>query len=62
MTKNADAIRRLFKVAPQHDRTGNLASMPGIYPDYPAPIVSPPTSATSQAAIGSDGLLRTTAA
>ncbi len=39
MTRNVDAIRRLFKVAPQHDRTGNLASMPGIFPDYPAPIV-----------------------
>ncbi|WP_342712554.1 SOS response-associated peptidase family protein [Bradyrhizobium sp. B124] len=39
MTRNVDAIRRLFKVGPQHDRTGNLASMPGIYPDYLAPIV-----------------------
>ena len=39
MTKNVDAIRRLFKVAPQHDRSGNLPPLPGIYPDYPAPIV-----------------------
>jgi putative SOS response-associated peptidase YedK len=33
------AIRRLFNVAPSHDRTGNLTPMPGLYPDYPAPIV-----------------------
>jgi putative SOS response-associated peptidase YedK len=39
MTKNVDAIRRLFKVGPQHDRAGNLPPLPGIYPDYPAPIV-----------------------
>lgn len=39
MTRNVDAIRRLFKVAPQRDHTGNLASMPGLYPDYPSPIV-----------------------
>jgi hypothetical protein len=39
MTRNVDAIRRLFKVDPQHARTGNLPQLPGIYPDYPAPIV-----------------------
>ena len=39
MTKNVDAIRRLFRVGPQHDRTGNMPPLPGIYPDYPAPIV-----------------------
>jgi putative SOS response-associated peptidase YedK len=39
MTTNVEAIRRLFAVDPANDRTGNLASMPGIYPDYPAPIV-----------------------
>jgi putative SOS response-associated peptidase YedK len=37
MTKNVDAIRRLFKAL--NSRVGNLASMPGIFPDYPAPIV-----------------------
>lgn len=37
--KNADAIRRLFGVDPGHDLTGNLPSMSGIFPDYPAPIV-----------------------
>lgn len=39
ITANADAIRRLFGVAPAHDRTGNLPVLPGIFPDYPAPIV-----------------------
>jgi putative SOS response-associated peptidase YedK len=39
MTTNVEAIRRLFEVDPANDRAGNLASMPGIYPDYPAPIV-----------------------
>jgi putative SOS response-associated peptidase YedK len=37
MTKNQDAIRRLFNF--DVDSTGNLQSMPGIFPDYPAPIV-----------------------
>jgi putative SOS response-associated peptidase YedK len=37
MTKNVDAIRRLFDAL--NNRVGNLASMPGIFPDYPAPIV-----------------------
>jgi hypothetical protein len=37
MTKNVDAIRRLFKAL--NSRVGNLPSMPGIFPDYPAPIV-----------------------
>ena len=27
MTRNVDAIRRLFKVDPLHDRTGNLPPM-----------------------------------
>src|SRR6202051_2829973 len=39
MTTNVEAIRRLFQVDPASDRAGNLASMPGIYPDYKAPIV-----------------------
>lgn len=39
MTRNVDAIRRLFGIAADHDRTGNLPSLPGIFPDYPAPIV-----------------------
>ena len=37
MTTNVDAIRRLFNAL--NSRVGNLPSMPGIYPDYPAPVV-----------------------
>ncbi len=37
MTRNQEAIRRLFRV--QVDHTGNLPPMPGIFPDYQAPIV-----------------------
>lgn len=37
MTKNVDAIRRLFGAL--NSRVCNLPSMPGIFPDYPAPIV-----------------------
>jgi putative SOS response-associated peptidase YedK len=37
MTKNVDAIRRLFDAL--NSRVGNLPSMPGVFPDYPAPVV-----------------------
>jgi putative SOS response-associated peptidase YedK len=37
MTTNQEAIARLFKVLNQ--RVGNLPPLPGIFPDYPAPIV-----------------------
>ncbi|MEY9685956.1 SOS response-associated peptidase [Bradyrhizobium elkanii] len=37
MTKNVDAIRQLFGAL--NSSVGNLPSMPGIFPDYPAPIV-----------------------
>jgi putative SOS response-associated peptidase YedK len=37
MTKNVDAIRRLFGAL--NSRVGNLPSMPGIFPDYHAPII-----------------------
>jgi putative SOS response-associated peptidase YedK len=37
ITTNQDAIRRLF--AALNSRVGNLAPMPGVYPDYPAPVV-----------------------
>jgi putative SOS response-associated peptidase YedK len=37
MTKNVDAIKRLFGAVNSH--VGNLPSLPGIFPDYPAPIV-----------------------
>ena len=37
ITRSQDAMRRLFAVA--HDLTGNLPPMPGVFPDYLAPIV-----------------------
>jgi putative SOS response-associated peptidase YedK len=37
MTKNVDAIKQLFGAL--NSRVGNLPSLPGIFPDYPAPIV-----------------------
>ncbi len=37
MTKGPQAIRDLVK--PWKDSTGNLPPLPGIFPDYPAPIV-----------------------
>ncbi len=37
ITKAQDALRALFRIA--LDRTGSLPSMPGVFPDYPAPIV-----------------------
>jgi putative SOS response-associated peptidase YedK len=37
LTKSQDAIRRITKA--MRDRTGNLPSLPGIFPDYAAPIV-----------------------
>jgi putative SOS response-associated peptidase YedK len=37
LTKSQDAIRKLFSVG--RDNAGNLPPMPGIFPDYPAPIV-----------------------
>ena len=37
MTKSQEAIRALANVL--RDKTGNLPPLPGIFPDYPAPIV-----------------------
>jgi putative SOS response-associated peptidase YedK len=37
VTKGQQAIRELTRA--MHDRTGNLPSLPGIFPDYAAPIV-----------------------
>lgn len=37
VTKGQQAIRELYCVAT--DRTGNLPPMPGVFPDYPAPII-----------------------
>jgi putative SOS response-associated peptidase YedK len=37
ITTNQAAIIRLFRVV--HRYGGNLAPMPGVFPDYPAPVV-----------------------
>ena len=37
VTKGQQAIRELTRA--MHDHTGNLPPLPGIFPDYPAPIV-----------------------
>jgi putative SOS response-associated peptidase YedK len=37
MTRNQEAIRRLFRVS--RDRTGNLPPMPAIFPDTLAPVI-----------------------
>ena len=37
MTKGQQAIREFTRA--MEDKTGNLPSLPGIFPDYPAPIV-----------------------
>jgi putative SOS response-associated peptidase YedK len=47
MTRNQDAIRQLFSF--DKDSTGNLPAMPGIFPDYPAPIVRNNAGATELA-------------
>lgn len=39
LTKGQQAIREWAGVMADHDRTGNLPPMTGIFPDYPAPIV-----------------------
>jgi putative SOS response-associated peptidase YedK len=42
LTKSQDAIRQLVRALTEGtwtDRTGNLPPLPGIFPDYPAPIV-----------------------
>lgn len=40
VTTNQEAIRRLFRV--DRDDTGNLPPLPGIFPNYPAPVVHAP--------------------
>ena len=37
ITTNQEAIRVLFRVVNRY--VGNLAPMPGVFPDYPAPVV-----------------------
>lgn len=37
ITTNQEAIRQLFRVINRY--VGNLPPMPGVFPDYPAPVV-----------------------
>lgn len=37
MTTNQEAIRALFRVVNRY--VGNLAPMPGVFPDFPAPVI-----------------------
>jgi putative SOS response-associated peptidase YedK len=37
ITANQEAIRALFRVMNRY--VGNLPPMPGVFPDYPAPVV-----------------------
>jgi hypothetical protein len=37
ITTNQEAIRALFRVVNRY--VGNLAPMPGVFPDYPAPVI-----------------------
>lgn len=39
MTRSQEAMRQLFDQIPYLDRLGNLPPLPGIYPDYPAPVL-----------------------
>lgn len=48
VTTNQEAIRRLSRV--DTDRTGNMPPLPGIYPDYAAPVVHSGCPAIQRAA------------
>ena len=37
ITTNQEAIRALYRVMNRY--VGNLAPMPGVFPDYPAPVI-----------------------
>jgi putative SOS response-associated peptidase YedK len=37
ITTNQEAISRLFRLVNRY--VGNFPSMPGVFPDYPAPVV-----------------------
>ena len=54
ITTNQAAIIALFRVLNRY--VGNLPPMPGVFPDYPAPVVIPlPTSATPTRRTGAAG-------
>jgi putative SOS response-associated peptidase YedK len=38
-TMPQEAMRHLFEVSPEHDRLGNFAPLPAIFPRYSAPVV-----------------------
>ena len=38
ITTNQAAVARLFRVVNRY--VGNLAPMPGVFPDYPAPVTA----------------------
>jgi putative SOS response-associated peptidase YedK len=44
ITTNQEAIIRLFKIINRY--VGNLAPMPGVFPDYPAPVIRNTDSGT----------------
>jgi hypothetical protein len=45
ITTNQEAIRTLFRVMNRY--VGNLPPMPGVFPDYPAPLSAPPVTSAS---------------
>jgi hypothetical protein len=50
ITTNQTAIAALFRVVNRY--VGNLPPMPGVFPDYPAPIVRTGTEGREQRAVG----------
>jgi hypothetical protein len=54
MTSNRDAIRELAKAL--NDKIGNLPELPGIYPDYLAPIVRLNTDGEREIVLARRGL------
>lgn len=49
ITTNQEAIIHLFKIMNRY--VGNLPPMPGVFPDYPAPVATPaPSDAVGNAA------------
>jgi putative SOS response-associated peptidase YedK len=47
ITTNQEAIQRLFRVINRY--VGNLAPMPGVFPDYPAPVIRNADTGTEMA-------------
>jgi putative SOS response-associated peptidase YedK len=54
VTTNQEAIRRLFGV--ERDLTGNLPPLPGVFPDYAAPIVRLGANGTRELAMARWGM------